>query len=115
MSDPTSLKKSIAAESQSFDIASMHARATQASQLLKALANPDRLILLCHLSQHEMCVSELETATGVKQPTLSQQLTVLRNENLVETRREGKQIYYRVKSEVVLQLLQVLYQQFCQG
>jgi DNA-binding transcriptional ArsR family regulator len=95
------------------DIAALRQAAAKASGLLKALANPDRLLLLCQLTQGERSVGELEQLTGVVQPTLSQQLAVLRSEELVLTRREGKQIFYRVGSQAALALLQVLYQQFC--
>lgn len=95
------------------DFELMRGKATQASDFLKTLANPDRLLLLCQLSQCEMCVSELESAVGVKQPTLSQQLTVLRSENLVKTRRDGKQIYYSISSQEALSILLLLYEQFC--
>ena len=95
------------------DVDEMHQAAADAAQLMKTLANPDRLMLLCQLSQGEMSVGELEAALGIRQPTLSQQLTVLRDEALVDTRREGKYIYYRVRSAAALALLKVLYQQFC--
>jgi ArsR family transcriptional regulator len=95
------------------DLDSMHQAAEDACRLMKALANPDRLMLLCQLSQGEMSVGELEAALGIHQPTLSQQLTVLRDEALVETRREGKYIYYRVRSAPALAVLKVLYDQFC--
>ncbi len=91
----------------------MRRAATQASNLLKALANPDRLLLLCQLSQGEQCVSELEHLLGILQPTLSQQLAVLREEDLVSTRRDGKQIFYRIASKEALAVMQVLYEQFC--
>lgn len=95
------------------DIAELRQAAAKASGLLKALANPDRLLLLCQLTQGERSVGELEQLTGVVQPTLSQQLAVLRSEELVLTRREGKQIFYSVGSQAALAVLQVLYQQFC--
>ena len=92
----------------------MQAAAGDACRLLKALANPDRLLLLCQLAQEgEMSVGELEAALGILQPTLSQQLTVLRNEALVETRRDGKHVIYRVASGPALAVLKVLHQQFC--
>lgn len=91
----------------------MRVAATKANSLLKALANPDRLLLLCQLSQGEQCVSELEELLGIVQPTLSQQLGVLREERLVCTRREGKQIFYSIASTEALAVMQVLYQQFC--
>lgn len=95
------------------DMQRMRINATVASAFLKALANPDRLLLLCQLSQGECCVSDLEARVGLRQPSLSQQLTVLRNEALVATRREGKQVYYRIASEDALAITQVLYRKFC--
>ena len=95
------------------DMKAMRLAVTQASRLLKALANPDRLLLLCQLSQGEQCVSELENLLGILQPTLSQQLGVLREESLVNTRREGKQIFYSIASKEALAVMQVLYAQFC--
>ncbi|MFC5547590.1 ArsR/SmtB family transcription factor [Massilia aerilata] len=91
----------------------MQAAAARACALLKTLGNPDRLLLLCQLTQGEFCVSELEAKLGIQQPTLSQQLGVLREEKLVNTRREGKQIYYSLASEEAKAVLGVLYQQFC--
>jgi len=91
----------------------LQARAGEAATLLKALAHPDRLLLLCHLLEGEQGVGELGTLAGVQQPSLSQQLGVLRGERLVATRREGKRILYRIASPAVLTLLQTLYQLFC--
>jgi ArsR family transcriptional regulator len=59
-------------------------------------------------------VGELEQLTGVSQPTLSQQLGILRREGLVSTRREGKFIWYQLADARALQLMQTLYQLFCQ-
>ena len=98
---------------ESLDMRAMRLAATKAGGLLKALANPDRLLLLCQLSGGEHCVSELEDLLGIQQPTLSQQLGVLREERLVNTRREGKQIYYSIASKEAWAVMQVLYQQFC--
>lgn len=95
------------------DIGKMRAAAVEASGLLKVLANPERLLLLCELSQGERCVSELEEELGIGQPTLSQQLSVLRAERLVDTRREGRWIYYAIRDPKVLTLLQTLYRLFC--
>ena len=92
----------------------MHAAAGRACRLMKALANPDRLMLLCQLAQREMSVGELEAALGIPQPTLSQQLTVLRGEALVATRRHGKYVYYRVRKGPALAVLEALYAQFCE-
>lgn len=80
---------------------------------LKLLANEDRLLLLCQLTQGEMCVSDLEQKLGIHQPTLSQQLGVLRNESVVGTRREGKNIFYSVADPAMLEILAVLYRLYC--
>ncbi len=74
------------------DIQQLRASAEAAGQLLKVLANPDRLLLLCQLSQGELNVTDLEALSGIQQPTLSQQLAVLRSKSMVETRRAGKQV-----------------------
>jgi DNA-binding transcriptional ArsR family regulator len=97
----------------SLSLQDMQQAAQQACRLLKVLSNPDRLMILCQLSQGEMRVGELEAALGIGQPTLSQQLTVLRDEELVSTRREGKNIYYQFSSPQALALIEVLYAQFC--
>lgn len=87
--------------------------ADTATTLMKVLANPDRLMLLCQISQGEKAVGELETLTGIQQPTLSQQLTVLRNNDIVKTRREGKSIFYSVASKPALAIINVLAEQIC--
>jgi ArsR family transcriptional regulator len=87
--------------------------AGEAVGALKVLANEDRLLLLCQLSQGEMSVGELEQALDIHQPTLSQQLGVLRNEGAVSTRREGKRICYSVADPKLMQLLQLLYRLYC--
>ena len=81
--------------------------------MVASLANPDRLLLLCQLSQGERNVSDMEQLLGIQQPTLSQQLAVLRREGLVETRRDGKQIFYRIASPDALAVIATLYQLFC--
>ena len=87
--------------------------AAQAVSVLKLLANEDRLMLLCQLSQGEHCVSELEQELGIAQPTLSQQLGVLRNEGVVTTRRQGKNIYYSVADARTLKILLLLHRLYC--
>ncbi len=97
------------------DIEVMRAAADQATGLLRTLSNPDRLLLLCQLSQGEKSVGELEALLGIVQPTLSQQLGVLRQEDLVSTRRAGKQIFYTVKDPKVVVILNQLYALYCGG
>jgi len=101
-------------ENAQLDLNAMQAAAGRACSLLKVLGNPDRLLLLCQLTQGEFCVSELEATLQIQQPTLSQQLGVLREEGLVSTRREGKQIFYKIDSREATAIMQVLYQLFCQ-
>lgn len=96
-----------------FSLQEMREAAERACRHMKVLSNPDRLMILCQLSQCEMRVGELEEVLGIVQPTLSQQLTVLRDEALVSTRREGKSIYYQLSSPQALALMEVLYAQFC--
>lgn len=95
------------------DLPAMQAAASNACALLKVLSNPDRLLLMCQLSQGELSVGELEGQLGIRQPTLSQQLGVLRENDLVATRRDGKNIFYSVASPQALAVMGVLYQQFC--
>ncbi|MEP6505452.1 MAG: metalloregulator ArsR/SmtB family transcription factor [Betaproteobacteria bacterium] len=87
--------------------------AAQAVGALKLLANEDRLLLLCQIAQGEMCVSELESTLGIHQPTLSQQLGVLRGDGVVATRRQGKNIYYSVADAAHLEILALLYRLYC--
>ena len=94
--------------------AAMEARAGEVAGLLKTLAHPVRLILACTLAQGEYSVGALEDRLDIHQPTLSQQLTVLRKAGIVETRREGKQVFYRLTQEKAAKLIQALYGIFCE-
>ena len=87
--------------------------AENAVAALKLLANPERLLLLCQLSQGEFSVGELEERLDIHQPTLSQQLGVLRGQGVVATRREGKNIFYSVADPALLEILVVLYRLYC--
>ena len=94
-------------------MAQLRNRSHEAAALLKVMANADRLLLLCHLLATERSVAELGKLTGIAQPTLSQQLAVLRGEELVATRREGKSIHYRVASPAVRAVLRTLHRLYC--
>jgi ArsR family transcriptional regulator len=100
-------------DTSTLDLEKMKTSAAQACRLMKVLSNPDRLMLLCQLSQGEKRVGELEDILAIAQPTLSQQLTVLRDEELVTTRRDGKRIYYQIASPQALAVMRVLFDQFC--
>ena len=91
----------------------MRRAAGRATAALRVLANPDRLLLLCHIAQGEHCVSELEAALDIRQPTLSQQLGVLRRKGLVKTSKQGKFVYYTVADPSVLSLMGTLYEIYC--
>jgi DNA-binding transcriptional ArsR family regulator len=89
-------------------IQTLEARAGEAAQLLKLLANDHRLIILCRLSDQEMSVSELGEYVNLSQSALSQHLAKLRAERLVATRRDAQTIYYRLASPNALKLVNAL-------
>lgn len=88
-------------------------KARKASDFLKALSHENRLLLLCLLAEKERSVSDLENILSLRQPTVSQQLARLRFDGLVDTRRDGKTIYYSLASEDVRQVISIVYQIFC--
>lgn len=100
-------------DSQTVDITQLQKAAGQASSFLRSIANKDRLLLLCQLSQCELSVTELADLTGIQQPSLSQQLGVLRREGLIAPRKDGKSVFYRISEPKVLLILQQLYDLFC--
>lgn len=102
-------------DTTALDVAALRAHAGEAVALLKVLGNEDRLMLLCQIAQQSRTVGELEALTGIHQPTLSQQLGVLRREGLVRTEREGKFIRYQAADERALQLMALVHQLFCEG
>ncbi len=93
----------------------MRRQAHIASDFVKAIANPHRLLILCSLAgaRRELSVSELEAILQVRQPTLSQQLARLREDGLVATRRDGKSILYRLDDHRAAILVMLLYDWFC--
>lgn len=95
------------------DVQQMRAAAFDASAMLRVLANEDRVLLLCELTRGEARVSELEERLGIRQPTLSQQLGILRAEKIVATRREGRNIFYRISDQRVVAVLGTLYGLYC--
>ena len=85
----------------------------EACNLLKVLANEDRLLLLCQLSSGPHAVCELEATLGIRQPTLSQQLAVLRQNALVHTERDGKHIRYSLANPDVERIMRTLWEIYC--
>lgn len=93
--------------------AEMARHAEDAAQFLKLMANPHRLMVLCHLLEAEMSVSAINAHLPLSQSALSQHLAVLRNSGMVRTRREQQTIYYSLANEGVHAIIAELYQQFC--
>lgn len=91
----------------------MERHAEEAAQFLKLMANPHRLMILCHLLDKELSVSELNQHLPLSQSALSQHLAVLRNSGLVKTRRQQQVIFYWLASDEVRAVMDELYQQFC--
>lgn len=95
------------------NLAELQARALRASELLKAMSNPVRLVILCQLAEGGKSVGELETVAGVSQSALSQHLALLRARNLVSTRRAGQTIFYSLSGAEAPALLAALYEVYC--
>lgn len=87
--------------------------ATRATEFMKALAHEGRLMILCQLATGEKSVTELEELLSSRQAAVSQQLARLRLEGLVNYRREGKTIYYSLRDERAIRMLELLYDMFC--
>lgn len=88
-------------------------QARKASDLLKALSHEVRLVILCLLSEGEKSVSELEEILTMPQAAVSQQLARLRLEGLVQSRRDGRMIYYRLMNDEVSSIISSLHDLFC--
>ena len=94
-------------------IADLNKAAHEACEMLGAIASERRMIILCHLLGRERSVSDLCEDVGLSQASVSQQLAKLRALRLVDTRRDGKQIYYRLSSQEVERILVTLYGIYC--
>lgn len=92
----------------------MQEQAGTATALLQSMANRNRLLILCHLCDGELTVTELMRRVGMNQSALSQQLARLRAANVVSTRRDGQQIHYSLASDEVRKLLGLLYELYCE-
>jgi ArsR family transcriptional regulator len=94
-------------------IEEMNANARQAADLLKSIANEHRLMILCQLAGGEKSVAELDKLIGIRQPNLSQHLARLRAEGIVETRRDGSRIFYRLTSDKAGHIVTLVYNLYC--
>ena len=95
------------------DVDAMMANAGEASAFLKALAHEGRLVILCLLADGEKSVTEIEQGLDLRQSAVSQQLARLRADNLIESRRDGKNIYYSLARADVRDVIQALHRSFC--
>ena len=91
----------------------MESAAEAAAELLKAMANPQRLRVLCLLVEREMSVGEINALVPLSQSALSQHLAVLREKNLVATRREAQTVFYSVADGTVHDVIEVLHRNLC--
>lgn len=96
-----------------FDIEDMADSARDATDFLKSIAHEGRLMILCRLAEGECTVTELEDLLSARQAAVSQQLARLRLEGVVNTRREGKSVFYSLADEKVKIIIPVLYDMFC--
>jgi DNA-binding transcriptional ArsR family regulator len=94
-------------------VAAVQEHATEAAALLKALANDQRLLILCSLLDASLSVGEINERVPLSQSALSQHLAVLRGAGLVSTRRESQTIYYALADGPALKIMEVLYEAFC--
>lgn len=91
----------------------MTRNAQSAAQFLRCIANPHRLMILCHLTHGEASVGQLERELGIRQAHLSQQLARLRQDGLVTTRRDSRTIYYALGSDAAREVIGLIYRLFC--
>ncbi len=94
-------------------IETLQNKATEAAEFMRLFSAPSRLMLLCHIAQHERSVGDIQNDLGLKQPALSQQLAELRQAGLVKTRRESRMIFYSVADERVEAVMDLLLSLFC--
>ncbi len=92
---------------------SMQDAADDASELLKALANRHRLLILCQLIDGERSVGQLAEFLGIRDSTVSQHLALLRRDRIIAGRRDGQTIWYRIESEPARNVITALYGSFC--
>ncbi|WP_207796449.1 ArsR/SmtB family transcription factor [Pseudohalioglobus lutimaris] len=91
----------------------MQNNAEAATGLLKSLANPSRLLVLCALVSREHTVGELEVLTGLSQSAISQHMARLREAGIVDTRRDAQRIFYSLDNPEVRAVLETLHDIYC--
>ena len=109
----TDSSKPIGSSNMDFD--AMQRNATDAVNLLKGLANESRLMIMCVLSEGEVSVGQLNQRIKLSQSALSQHLAVLREQGLVQTRRESQTIFYRLADTAAMSIIELLHEVYCEA
>jgi DNA-binding transcriptional ArsR family regulator len=98
---------------ESSDLSELHAMASHACELLKAMSNEWRLMILCHLSEGEKTVGELQSLLGLSQSALSQHLAILRREKIVQPRKHAQSVSYSLAGDEATMVMATLHDVFC--
>ncbi|KOO04429.1 ArsR family transcriptional regulator [Vibrio nereis] len=98
---------------QTVNMAEMQKNAVEAAELLKVMAHPERLMVLCQLTQGEVGVGSLQSGSALSQSAFSQHLTVMRKHGLITSRKEAQQVFYSLSDPRIVQLIQNLQTTFC--
>jgi len=111
----TGKESGVMKQESGIDLEQMAQSASRASALMKTLGHKDRLMILCHLAEGEKSVGQIADLLEIPQSPLSQHLSRMRKENLVDTRREAQTIFYSLKSGEASRIVEVLYELFCEA
>ncbi|HGS4572203.1 transcriptional regulator [Vibrio cholerae] len=104
MPEPTTIK---------IEMDEMKKNAEEVAELLRVMAHPERLMVLCQLTQSEMGVGQLQQGSMLSQSAFSQHLTVLRKHGIIQARKESQQVFYRLADSRITALIQSLQNVFC--
>lgn len=94
-------------------LADKHQQIEIAAHALKAIAHPLRLKILCVVGDEEVCVQDIVEAVGTSQSNISQHLAILRDKDVLHTRKDANRVYYRVADPRTLQLIGMMREVFC--
>lgn len=98
---------------QEMNLAEMQSNAIEAAELLKVMAHPERLMVICQLTQGELGAGALQSGSALSQSAFSQHLTVLRKHKLIKARKESQQVFYSLADPRVETLIKSLHSVFC--
>ena len=100
-------------EKPTFSLIDKQEHIETAARALKAIAHPLRLKILCVVGGQEACVQEIVEAVGTSQSNISQHLAILRDKDVLSTRKDANRVYYRVSDQRILQLVAMMREVFC--